>query len=81
MSIEVPLSKGQVTIIDDEDAKLVIGYRWQINNGYASRGRLASDGPGPAKIYMHNVILEVSPVRKCLPTTSAGTVSITEDPI
>jgi hypothetical protein len=60
MTIEIPLTKGLVAIVDDEDA-IVATRGWCVNNGYACRGRRIVDGPGSPKIYLHNEILGERP--------------------
>lgn len=59
--IEIPLTKGQVALIDDEDFELVSQYSWHTNtnpsgNCYA-RG---CKGKNRKQILMHRLILRVS---------------------
>lgn len=58
----VPLSKGQVAIVDAEDAGALLEHRWCVRNGYASRDAKCSDAgyrdrKGRAILYMHNIVL------------------------
>lgn len=53
---EIPLTRGLVTIVDDEDYELLSEHKWCLRNGYAGRGY----SPEPYKhgtIYMHRQIL------------------------
>lgn len=55
---QIPLTRGEVALVDDEDFPSLCKYRWHaMTIGYAGRGRLGSDGPGPSVIYMHRAIL------------------------
>lgn len=59
MTIQIPLSRGKVAIVDDIDADLS-GYKWfylpSANGGYATRARYSQ---GKASyVHMHRVILE-----------------------
>ncbi len=57
-AIRVPLTRGAFALIDAADADEVLRYRWYLHaSGYAARGRLVADGPGPKAIYMHRSIL------------------------
>lgn len=52
MTREVPLSKGFVALIDDEDFDLVTQYRWHYKRGYATA---TPTHRGPT-IFMHRLI-------------------------
>jgi len=60
--IEVPLSRGQVALIDDEDADFIFQYQWYaqwqpcIRGYYASRAGISINGNQPM-IYMHRVLM------------------------
>ena len=60
--IEVPLTKGKVASIRDEDIEIIEGSKWSvIHNGwmyYAYRGRKDEEEVGPNTIYMHRAIWE-----------------------
>ena len=50
--MEIPLSKGQVAVIDDSDLPLISSYTWYFDpSGYA-----ASRSKGP-KVYLHRILL------------------------
>lgn len=63
MSREIPLTKGQVAIVDAEDYEWLNQWRWHVHLNhrrypYAERRRRKADGPGPSHIPMHRVILD-----------------------
>jgi hypothetical protein len=51
---EIKLTKGKVTIVDDEDYEYLSQWKWQFNVGYASRS--SSVRGKSCKIYMHRII-------------------------
>ena len=57
--IEIPLTRGYVTIIDDADAELVGGYRWRVlvqpHTCYAI-ARLPRREGKQRTLYMHRLI-------------------------
>lgn len=62
--IEIPLSRGKVARIDDEDAALVAGFKWwahQGNDGHGwyARGYPLNSPTNRSQIMMHNLILGV----------------------
>lgn len=67
----IPLSRGLVATIDEEDAALIGSYRWYAVTGrsgvnYAVRhGRMSVDG-NRNHIYLHRVILGLPPGRRPL---------------
>ena len=67
-AVAVPLTPDGVALIDAADAERILGQSWHRHtNGYAVRPRRAEDGPGPALIYMHRLLLEAPagvPVRR-----------------
>jgi len=67
-AVSVPLTPGGVALIDAEDAERILPHQWRLHpDGYAVRPRRAEDGPGPAQIYMHRVIMDAPtgvPVRR-----------------
>jgi AP2 domain-containing protein len=67
-TVVIPLATGEVALIDAEDAERILPHQWRLHpDGYAVRPRRAADGPGPAQIYMHRVIMEAPagvPVRR-----------------
>lgn len=55
MSKEIPLTKGKVAIVDDEDYPELSKYKWRYDKGYAVRTAWIN---GKSKIiYMHRQIL------------------------
>lgn len=51
---EIPLTKGQVAIVDDADFEYLSQWNWQFTHGYARR-RVKESGKTRV-IYMHRVI-------------------------
>jgi len=61
---EIPLTKGYIAIVDDEDYKLLMPFKWQAavrKNGcvYASRDIVSVDGKSK-KLLMHRVIMNAT---------------------
>ena len=53
---EIPLTKGQVALVDDVDFERISAFAWFCaTNGYAAR-----TGPQRKRIYMHREVLGVS---------------------
>ena len=65
MTVLIPISRGEVTIVDDEDAGLA-QFRWsahpiqRASGGYYVSRHAAGDEPG-STIYMHRTILHAPP--------------------
>ncbi len=60
MSMEIPLTKGFVAILDDDDYEAVARFKWyanEVSKGmvYAARNRRIGE-EGPPRIYLHRVI-------------------------
>lgn len=56
MAKEIPLTRGRVALIDDEDLALVAAYKWNCStNGYAVAGTLVNGKKG--SILMHRLIM------------------------
>lgn len=56
-TIEIPLTKGHVAVVDKEDAHLVEGYKWQVAVKNPKTGRLYAQRKIDGKITgMHRVI-------------------------
>ncbi len=54
---EIPLTRGKVAIIDDEDYALVSGYRWNLSSqGYPVRSRLAGES-GSSTQYLARLVM------------------------
>jgi hypothetical protein len=66
--ITIPLTQGQVAVIDDEDAERVLAYKWSAT--WCKRGRrwyaVRSVGPENSRgsIRMHRFILDAPPNQK-----------------
>lgn len=56
MTKEIPLTKGHVALIDDDDYERVSQYKWTFDNGYAARK--AGGQKNPKKIMLHRFILD-----------------------
>lgn len=59
----VPLSKGKVALVDDEDYEWLMQRRWyyvSTRSGYASTRETNAQGR-PITIYMHRLILNAAP--------------------
>ena len=53
---EIPLTQGQVAIVDDEDFVLMGDYKWSLSSsGYACRDQYINGKP--KRLYMHRVIM------------------------
>ncbi|MCI0392234.1 MAG: HNH endonuclease [Acidobacteria bacterium] len=61
--IEVPLTKGQVALIDDEDAERVLAHNWcaRKDRGIWYAVRTYRRGQGTAYMLMHRLILNAPP--------------------
>ena len=58
-AVRVPLTPTGVALIDAADAERILRVLWHRHpQGYAVRPRGLEDGPGPALIYMHRLILD-----------------------
>jgi hypothetical protein len=58
MSLFIPLTKGRVVIVGEEDHSFLLQWPWAfVCKRYAARQRRVADGPGPRLIYMHKAIL------------------------
>lgn len=57
---EIPLTKGKVAIVDDEDYTELINYSWRYQNGYAARTTCRDEGKRTT-VLMHRQILSDSP--------------------
>ena len=60
MSKEIPLTKGYVAIVDDEDFEFLSKWKWHEDQGYAKRSsRIEGSWPTKYKIIpMHRVIMK-----------------------
>lgn len=62
--IEIPLSRGKVALIDDEDADLICPHKWYAINSPANpvwyACRASYSGEKQKRLWMHRVILGVS---------------------
>ncbi len=62
MAKEIPLSKGFVAIVDDEDYDFLMQWRWHYSQGYAGRKVKVGetvDGKRQRRIlYMHRLLLD-----------------------
>jgi hypothetical protein len=58
---EIPLTQGQVALVDDEDYERLSAFKWQVRRGrytfYAQRGVTVSAGV-QRTVQMHRVILD-----------------------
>lgn len=52
---EIPLTKGQVAIVDDADYEYLMQWKWCYSGSYAKR-RAKKNEEGHRTIYMHRVI-------------------------
>lgn len=61
MSKEIKLTKGYITIVDDEDFERVSKFKWQVSvtktNNYARR--TVGSGKNKKTIRLHNYVLEI----------------------
>ncbi len=58
--MEIVLTRGKVTVIDDADAPLIAGYHWtamRIKNKTRETWYAKATGPGNTSILMHRVLL------------------------
>ncbi len=60
--IEVPLTKGYVALIDDEDAERVLAFKWQAigrrEKVYAARSDFTKGAGTKRMVYLHRFILD-----------------------
>jgi hypothetical protein len=61
--IEVRLTKGKVAFIDEEDAERILCRKWQAEKH--GENWYAKAAIGGKKVYMHRLILAVSPGLRC----------------
>lgn len=64
MTIEIPLSRNLVALIDNEDLPLVEGYKWcaaPVRNTFYARHSLPWQGNKRPWLEMHRVILNAQP--------------------
>lgn len=63
MTKTIPLTRGRVTVVDEEDYPSLSAHKWYCTaQGYAARRKTIA--PGKSKIvFMHNEILNFTPVR------------------
>jgi hypothetical protein len=62
--IEVPLTRGKVALIDDEDARRVLAHKWRHLWGKSGHEYAITNiraGGRERVVYMHRFILEASP--------------------
>jgi hypothetical protein len=56
---EIPLTRGKVALVDDEDFEWLSQWKWQCTrDGYAASNRITGDGK---KTYMHRMIMSSNP--------------------
>lgn len=58
---EIPLTRGKVAIIDDEDLPLVVGKKWCARCGGRYAGRREGGARNAREIRMHRLILGAGP--------------------
>jgi hypothetical protein len=57
---QIPLTRGLVALVDDEDYEAISAYKWSCRGGYASRSETLPGKPGKQRtVYMHRVILGI----------------------
>lgn len=62
----IPLTRGQVTLVDDEDYERLSRVSWHCTaGGYAARGQWVSGSGGQRGLYMHREILGLSEGGAC----------------
>jgi hypothetical protein len=64
MTKEIPLSKGKIALVDDEDYEWLNQWKWYYHKGYAARESSLKDGPRKT-IWMHRLILGVQKDEYC----------------
>lgn len=55
----IQLTKGKITVVDDEYYDILSQYKWQCHNNYAKRAGPRRNNK-QTKIYMHRVVMELS---------------------
>lgn len=58
MTKEIPLTKGLIALVDDEDFDRINEHKWFSNNGYGAR-HVRQEPYGQKCIYMHREVLNV----------------------
>ena len=61
MSRRLRLSKGQTTLIDDEDYPLLTRYKWHLTANGAVQGSIPTGRRGSKHILMHRMIMNAPP--------------------
>lgn len=59
--MKIYLTQGAFALVDDHLYEYLNQFNWYIHRGYAKRFRKISDGPGPRKITMANMVLGKNP--------------------
>ena len=59
MAKKIPLTQGQVAVVDDEDYEILSQYRWRLSmKGYAERTGIKKGETARSTILMHREILK-----------------------
>lgn len=64
MVTEIPLTKGYVTIVDDEDAEAVLQFKWKANSfggEYVYASRTATVDGKESNVYLHCWLMDKPP--------------------
>lgn len=60
----IPLTKGAVALVDDEDYDRLAQHKWYINHGYAVRHKTIFTNQRK-RVYMHREIIDIKPGYEC----------------
>jgi len=55
---QIPLTKGHVALVDDEDFEALSRFHWQFLSGYRTGYAIRSKKPVPGRLLMHREIMK-----------------------
>jgi hypothetical protein len=61
MAVEIPLTRGCVALVDDEDAERVLAHSWSVTHSHSGKTRYAGSRFGGRFVKMHHFIVGKAP--------------------